>query len=70
MTGDGKVPGATTTVALKKSIGRVIISINNDILEFLEELKKEKTGAQLSKRGVNIENSIKKRKTALALRRR
>ena len=45
MTSEEKVPGATTTGALKKSIGRVIISINNDILEFLKELKKEKTGA-------------------------
>ena len=70
MTGNnssGAGPGnaGTTSNNLKKSIGKIIHGINSDILEYVEEKKKVKTGGTLSKKGEAKEDAVKKKKEAL-----
>ena len=57
--------GGTTANTLKKSIGKIIININSEILELLEEKKKVKDDVTLSKKGVDKENAVRKKKEAL-----
>ena len=69
MTGNEDIagPGSNGTgIALKKSIGRIIISINSEILELVEEYKKVKQhGIPLSKKGESRAAEVKKKKVAL-----
>ena len=60
-------PGNTGTTGnnLKKSIGQIIHGINSDILEYVEEKKKVKTGGTLSKKGEAKEDAVKKKKRSL-----
>ena len=59
-------PGNATGIALKKSIGKIIISINSEILELVEEYKKVKQhGVSLSRKGEAREEDVKKKKVAL-----
>ena len=55
----------TTGNTLKKSIGKIIININSEILELIEEKKKVKNDVPLSKKGVDRENAVRKKKEAL-----
>ena len=50
---------------MKKSIGRLIVKLNSEILEFLPEQKKVTNEVQLSSKGVVIRDSIKVKKDAL-----
>ena len=50
---------------LKKSIGRIVITINSEILEFLVEKKKVKTGVPLSAKGTALQDAIKRKKETL-----
>jgi hypothetical protein len=54
-----------TSNGLKKSIGRLIVKLNSEILEFLPEQKKVTNEVQLSSKGVVIRDSIKVKKEAL-----
>ena len=58
-------PISGTSNQLKKSIGRLIIKINSDILEFLGELRKVKTGVPLSEKGLAFKKTIDDQKNAL-----
>ena len=59
------VPLSGSSNQLKKSIGRVIIKINSEIIELQKEYKKVKSGGSLSKKGENLEKAVKEKKTAL-----
>ena len=48
---NGPEAASGTSSDLKKSIGRIIININSEILELLSEYKKVKPDVQLSKKG-------------------
>ena len=65
---NGTVPnpisGGTGT-SLKKSIGRIIMQLNSEILELLEEYKKVKTDVPLSRKGKALEEAVKNKKDAL-----
>ena len=65
MSGGTSAGNSAASNNLKKSIGRIIISINSEILELLAEYKKVKTGVPLSKKGEIKEESVKKKKEAL-----
>ena len=56
---------AGTSWNLKKSIGRIILSINSEILQFLDEQKKVKPGVALSQKGEALKVEIIKKKEAL-----
>ena len=58
-------PISGTSNQLKKSIGRLIIKINSDILEFLGELRKVKTGVPLSEKGLAFKKTIDDQKNSL-----
>ena len=59
------VPLSGSSNQLKKSIGRVIIKINSEIIELQKEYKKVKSGGSLSKKGETLEKSVKEKKDAL-----
>ena len=50
---------------IKISVGRTIFNINSEILELSEEYRRVKPGENLSKRGLELEKSIKKKKEGL-----
>ena len=50
---------------LKKSLGRITIKINSEILELQPEQRKVKTGVPLSKKGEDLLKAIKEKKDAL-----
>ena len=54
------------TSELKKSIGKTIIGLNDDILEFLKETRSVKEGEELSKKGESLKKSIGEKKKVLA----
>ena len=58
------VPLSGTSNQLKKSIGRVIIKINSEILELQKEYQKVKSGGSLSKKGETPEKSVNEKKDA------
>ena len=55
----------TTSNQLKKSIGRIVISINSELLELQQESIKVKSGANVSKKGELLEKSVTEKKKAL-----
>ena len=57
--------GGGTSNQLKKSIGKIIIDLNSEILELQAEYKKVKPGTSLSTKGVKIEKAVKDKKAAL-----
>ena len=52
-------------VKLKKSIGKIILKINAEILELQGEYKKQKEGGTLSKKGELLEKGVIEKKEAL-----
>ena len=52
-------------VKLKKSIGKIILKINAEILELQGEYNKQKEGGTLSKKGELLEKSVTEKKEAL-----
>ena len=50
---------------LKKSIGRIILKINSEILDLQKEYSKIKDGGCLGRKGESLEKTIKDRKEAL-----
>ena len=66
MSGKENVPfSGTTGNQLKKSVGKIIIKINSEILELLIEYRKVKPGVALSPKGVSLELAIKGKQEAL-----
>jgi hypothetical protein len=55
----------TSSNQLKKSIGRIVISINSELLELQQEFLKVKSGANVSKKGELLEKSVSEKKKAL-----
>ena len=55
-----------SSTELKKSIGKTIIGLNDDILEFLKENKSVKEGEDLSKKGEMLKKAIGEKKKVLA----
>ena len=56
---------SSTSNNVKKGCGKIIISINSELLELMSEYKKVKSGGQLSTKGTQLEKSIKQKKEAL-----
>ena len=65
MNGGNPEPLTGSGNQLKKSIGRIIIRINSEILDLQQEYKKVKEGTALSTKGVNLEKNVKEKKEAL-----
>ena len=55
----------TSTNDLKKNIGRLIVKINSEILEFLPEQKKVTEDVLLSTKGASLKGSIEVKKMEL-----
>ena len=56
---------SSTSNNVKKGCGKIIISINSELLELMSEYKKVKSCGQLSTKGTQLEKSIKQKKEAL-----
>ena len=50
---------------LKKSIGKTVITLNDEILELQKEFKGVKEGGKISKKGERLVKAIKEKKDAL-----
>ena len=50
---------------LKKSVGKIILKINSEILELQSEYKKSKDGTEKTKKADTLEKSVKEKKDAL-----
>ena len=61
----GPVPITGTSNQLKKSIGRLVIKINSEILDFVHEKRKIKPDVPLSAKGNKLKETIKEKKEAL-----
>ena len=56
---------STSSNQLKKSVGRIVININSEILELQKEYRKVKDSTSLSKKGELLEKSVLEKKEAL-----
>ena len=63
--GDDSNPESLSSNNSKKSIGRLIIKVNSEILGLQQELRKVKTGVPLSKKREDLEKAVKEKKKAL-----
>ena len=52
---------------LKKSIGKIVIRISNEVIELQREYKKVNYGGFLSGKGSLLENSVNEKKNKLGL---
>ena len=54
-----------SSAELKKSIGRIVIDINSDILDLLSERRKASNGEKLTKKGEDLKERVLEKKKAL-----